>query len=123
MTDTDDDPIRTAPSDLYQRMRETQHRFSELATEVREIRREYERLRRHPDALAVDNLGAPVDPVRTTDAVIHGLDRADGGLESATDWFTNTRHTHATRLKLTDAAAAELDRRRTATRPPITRTR
>lgn len=77
-----------------------------------EIRREYGQLRAHPSALAVDNLGEPVDPVVTTDAVLHGLEMTASELDCAQQQLAVARARHATRLKLTDQAAAELETRR-----------
>ncbi|WP_280359317.1 hypothetical protein [Nocardia otitidiscaviarum] len=106
------EPIQVSPLELWRRLHATQNHFADLLHEVSEIRREYERLRAHPTALAVDGLGPAVDPVKTTDAVLHGLEQTTGGLQSAHDRLESTRADHAMRLKLTDAAARELGQRR-----------
>ena len=107
------DEIRTAPVDLYDRLRGVSERLSQLRREFSEIRHEYETLRSHPGELAVDSLGDPIDPAVATDMVIHDLGRVDSELTSAAYRLSDTRGRYATRLKLTDQAAEELDRRRT----------
>ncbi|WP_157129421.1 hypothetical protein [Nocardia amamiensis] len=107
-----DEPIRTAPVDLYERLHGVDDRLTELRRELNAIRREYATLRRHPEALAVDTLGKPMDPVVATDAALHGLAQADRELDGAEQWIATVRGQYATRLKLTDAAADELARRR-----------
>lgn len=119
--DHTEEPIGSSPLELYRRMRATQNRFADLVAEVTDIRREYQTLRRHPHALDVDDLGAPVDPVKTTDAVIHELGGVSEDLWRVADRFEATRAEHAIRLKLTDTAAK--DAVRGAKRPPHARNR
>ncbi|MGY2093238.1 hypothetical protein [Nocardia gipuzkoensis] len=107
-----DEPIRTAPAELYERLHNVDDRLTRLRREISEIQREYAALRRHPDALAVDNLGDPIDPVEATFRTETALTLADEKLDAAGVWLSRARGRYATRLKLTDAAADELDRRR-----------
>ncbi|WP_036499200.1 hypothetical protein [Nocardia aobensis] len=116
------DPIRTAPVDLYGRLHDVGDRMNEIRRELAEIRREYRTLRRHPDALEVDTLGAPMDPVEATDAVLSDLDHVDERVRVAEHEVAETRGRYASRLKLTDHAAEELDQRNRQ-RAPIERTR
>ncbi|WP_280242506.1 hypothetical protein [Nocardia abscessus] len=107
-----DEPIRTAPVDLYERLHDVDDRLIQLRREISEIQREYAALRRHPDALAVDTLGDPIDPVAATFRAESALTLADEKLDAAGVWLSRARGRYATRLKLTDTAADELDRRR-----------
>lgn len=116
------DPIRTAPVDLHGRLHDVGDRMNEIRRELAEIRREYRTLRRHPDALEVDTLGAEIDPVEATDAVLDDLDRVDERVRVAEHALAETRGRYASRLKLTDRAADELDHRNRQ-RAPIERTR
>ncbi|MFI6364162.1 hypothetical protein ACIBG0_15580 [Nocardia sp. NPDC050630] len=109
---TPDEPIHTAPVDLYERLNEVDDRLIQLRRELVDIRREYATLRRHPDSLAVDTLGDPLDPVEATLRVETALAMSDDQLDAAGVWIARARGRYATRLKLTDAAAEELDRRR-----------
>ncbi|MGK8525163.1 hypothetical protein ACRS6B_28140 [Nocardia asteroides] len=109
---TPDDRIRTAPVDLYERLHNVDDRLFQLRREISAIRREYAALRRHPDALAVDNLGDPIDPADAALGAETALAMADEKLDAADILLSRARGRYATRLRLTDAAADELDRRR-----------
>jgi hypothetical protein len=122
MSANDYDPIRVAPADLYERQRGIGERLIELEREIADIKREYARLRAHPAALAVDDLGDPIDPVVATDAAVHGLDQAGGELRNAAYRLANARG-YASRLKLTEQASEDLDRRQTQQRSRAERTR
>lgn len=115
-------PIRTAPVDLYSRLHDVSDRMYDIRRELAAIQREYRTLRRHPDALEVDTLGAEIDPVEATDAVLSDLDRVDERMRGAEHALAETRGRYASRLKLTDHAAEELDQWNRQ-RAPIERTR
>ncbi|QIS13647.1 hypothetical protein [Nocardia arthritidis] len=117
MTDNAEEPVRTAPADLHERLHQVRERLHEVQGELADIQREYRDLRRHPNELAVDGPGKPIEPVVATDAVLSGLSRADCQLRGAERWITATRGQYATRLKLTDQATEDLEQRRTAPSP------
>lgn len=108
---TNGDPIRVAPVDLYGRLHGVSGRLDEIRRELAGIRREYETLRRHPDALDVDTLGDPIAPTDAADHVIADLEHVDSRLITAEYWVAHARGKYATRLKLTEQAADELDQR------------
>ncbi|MFD0000163.1 hypothetical protein [Nocardia sp. NPDC127526] len=119
------DWIMPAPSELYDRLYEVTERIAELRREMAQIKLDYGRLHQKPEALAVDDLGDPIDPVQVTEEVMWDLQDADRELYSAAATVSRTRGKFATRLKLTDAAAEQrwqqLQQREQRT--PIDRTR
>lgn len=110
MPDNTNDPILPIPSDLYRAVGKLHDRIDEMRDELVRIRTSYRALQRSPESLAVDNLGEPITPADATASVLTGLttvsERLDG-VERAVD----EAHQPASRLKLTDQADKERDRR------------
>ncbi|MGW0247978.1 hypothetical protein ACWDYH_15230 [Nocardia goodfellowii] len=121
MSDNHNDEIRTAPVDLYERLHGVDDQLGELRRELRKVRTEYGRLHANPTELAVDDLGAPLDPAQATTEILDSLDMADHELDVVCRRLATMRSRVACRLKLTDAAAEDLDRR--ARRTGIERSR
>ncbi|MFE3195023.1 hypothetical protein ACFXHA_38875 [Nocardia sp. NPDC059240] len=122
MSDNRNDPIRTAPVELHERLYGLDERLAQVQRELTDIHHEYAHLHHHPDALDVDDLGEPLDPLVATEVTMHGLERANAALARAENFLSTVRGQYAGRLKLTDAAAEELNQHRTR-RTRIERTR
>ena len=122
MPANNNDEIRTAPVELYERLHGVDERIAAVRSEITEIQREYDRLRAHPDELAIDDLGPAMDPHDAATNARDYLTGIDLRLWGAQQDLDLMRGRYASRLKLTDAAAEDLDRRRTQ-RPRIERSR
>ncbi|WP_194819317.1 hypothetical protein [Nocardia sp. XZ_19_385] len=108
MNPNENEPILPAPSDLYRRMAKFYNHIDQMRDELGRLTGEYADLAHSPESLAVDNLGAPITPIDANDAVLSALEAAEQRLyrvQSAVD----VAHEHASRLKLTDAAAEHRD--------------
>lgn len=103
-------PILPVPSDLYRELGELEDQISEAQRRLRTIRNHFGLLAEDPDALDVDTLGRPTTPAREVLAVLKALDDTAYELNDAGLYLDRTR-SHASRLKLTDAACEEREQR------------
>ncbi|WP_067704486.1 hypothetical protein [Nocardia jejuensis] len=100
------------PHELNQRLRHTQRRLDGLIEELHTLTADYQWLRDHPDLLRIDELGAPLDPILTTDAVLADLKHVLAQVSTAREQVERTRGRHARRLDLTGDVMAAVARHR-----------
>ncbi|QIS02337.1 hypothetical protein F5X71_08380 [Nocardia brasiliensis] len=116
MPENQNAPILPVPSELYRDMRELGDHIEALRDELASMRARYRELGACPESLAVDALGEPIEPSEANERILGGLKLTDSELQAAAEWLDTTRTRYASRLKLTDAADAERERRLTQAR-------
>ncbi|MFI6959907.1 hypothetical protein ACIBJI_41395 [Nocardia sp. NPDC050408] len=110
MSDNTNDPILPIPSDLYREIAGLYGHINQMRDQLNRIGERYVDLAHSPQALAVDNLGEPIEPIDANGAVLTALDDADTRLYWVETAIDEARK-NASRLKLTDQADQERERR------------
>ncbi|MFI6368958.1 hypothetical protein ACIBG0_40305 [Nocardia sp. NPDC050630] len=110
MSDNADDRILPIPSDLYREIAAFYDQIGQMRDQLNRVSERYVDLAHSPQSLAVDSFGEPIEPIDANGAVLTALDDADRRLyrvEAAVD----EARKNASRLKLTDQADQERERR------------
>ncbi|MFJ9368780.1 hypothetical protein ACIRRA_30740 [Nocardia sp. NPDC101769] len=89
------------PRELFRQLRHTQRRLDGLIAELRDLSADYQQLRARPELLRIDELGAPLDPVLATDAVLTDLEAVLARVSSAHEGVEQLRGRYASRLDYT----------------------
>ncbi|MGW5751285.1 hypothetical protein [Nocardia rhamnosiphila] len=114
-----DFPILPVPSDLYTELGELSDQLRQVQRTVRAVEARYLELGGHLDALDVDTLGESTTPDQEVDRCLEALEETRFAFDRAGRWL-DAAHVHSSRLKLTDQAAEDRERRVAAQWPQFT---
>ncbi|WP_329405972.1 hypothetical protein OG563_30500 [Nocardia vinacea] len=110
MSDNTNEPILPIPSDLNREMAGFYEQINQMRDQLNWVSERYVDLAHSPQSLAVDNLGEPIEPIDANGAVLTALEDADQRLYRVEAAIDEARK-NASRLKLTDQADQERERR------------
>lgn len=110
MCNNTNDPILPIPSDLYREMAGFYEQIDQMRDQLNRVSERYVDLAHSPQSLAVDSFGEPIEPIDANGAVLTALEDADRRLYRVEAAIDEARK-NASRLKLTDQADHERERR------------
>lgn len=103
---------RKGPSELNRQLGHAQQQLDNLIAELRDLSAGYQQLRDRPELLRIDELGAPLDPVLTTDAILRDLNQILAQASSAREGVEQLRGRHTSRLDYALEVIVAVARRR-----------